>query len=249
MEIVVWLIVGLVIGGLIGALATWWISRARGGAVSVMQLKRENDKFRDEVAEHFVETARLINQMTDSYKQVFDHLSSGAEKLVDDEKLAERLPPASGQEVRLSQFGASAASSSTSADDGKAGLRSGGQKAGPGRDRASDGGSKAGNQGGNDGDKKGGTKDGNNRDNQSAGASIGRDPLKRGSGQTGASASGTAEADKTSEKMGGSQSEMGATSRSEAGNKSDVGSKSEDGSAGKGAPGSGQTAEGSRKKD
>src|SRR6056297_4232909 len=106
MEIVIWLIVGLVVGGVIGALATWWISRARGGAVSVMQLKQENDRFKDEVTEHFVETARLINQMTDSYKQVFDHLSSGAEKLVDEKSLAERLPPAGGEEVRLSQFGA-----------------------------------------------------------------------------------------------------------------------------------------------
>lgn len=113
MEIVFWLIVGLLIGGVIGGLATWWVSRARGGAVSVMQLKQENDKFKNEVTEHFVETARLINQMTDSYKQVFDHLSSGAEKLVDEKSLAERLPPASGREVKLSQFGASTTAGNT----------------------------------------------------------------------------------------------------------------------------------------
>ena len=106
MDASVWLIIGLIAGGVTGGVATWLISRARGGAVSVMQLKQENDKFRNEVAEHFVETARLINEMTDSYKKVFDHLSSGAEKLVDDDKLAERLPPASGQEVRLGGFGA-----------------------------------------------------------------------------------------------------------------------------------------------
>ena len=117
MEFAIWLIVGLVAGGAIGAIATWWISRARGGAVSVMQLKQENDKFRNEVAEHFVETARLINEMTDSYKKVFDHLSSGAEKLVNDEKLAERLPPASGEEVRLGGFG-SVSASTGSADSG-----------------------------------------------------------------------------------------------------------------------------------
>lgn len=113
MEIAIWVIVGLAVGAVIGAVATWWISRARGGAVSVMQLKQENDKFKNEVTEHFVETARLINQMTDSYKQVFDHLSSGAEKLVDEKSLAERLPPASGEEVRLSQFGASATAGGT----------------------------------------------------------------------------------------------------------------------------------------
>src|SRR6056297_2792617 len=124
MEFAIWLIAGLVAGGAIGAVATWWISRARGGVVSVMQLKQENDKFRDEVAEHFVETGRLINQMSESYKQVFDHLSRGAEKLVDDEKLAERLPPASGQEVRLSQFGSSTPANSTDDNSGKSGSTS-----------------------------------------------------------------------------------------------------------------------------
>lgn len=126
MEIVIWLIVGLVVGGAIGAMATWWISRARGGAVSVMQLKQENDRFKNEVTEHFVETARLINQMTDSYKQVFDHLSSGAEKLVDGKSLAERLPPASGQEVKLKQFGASSASEKNEDEPARSGHGGGG---------------------------------------------------------------------------------------------------------------------------
>lgn len=120
MESSVWLIIGLIAGGVTGGVATWLISRARGGAVSVMQLKQENDKFRNEVAEHFVETARLINDMTESYKKVFDHLSSGAEKLVDDDKLAERLPPVSSQEVRLGSFGAGSASAGE-ADRQKAG--------------------------------------------------------------------------------------------------------------------------------
>ena len=110
MDSLVWLIIGLIAGGLIGGLTTWSISRARGGAVSIMKLKQENDKYRNEVTEHFVETARLVNQMTDSYKQVFDHLSRGAETLVDDKQLAERLPPASGQEVRLGGFGSAFAS-------------------------------------------------------------------------------------------------------------------------------------------
>lgn len=143
MEFVIWLIVGLVIGGGIGALATWWISRARGGAVSVMQLKQENEKFRNEVTEHFVETARLINQMTDSYKQVFDHLSSGAEKLVDDHKLAERLPPSSGQEVKLSNFGAPASAGSRAASAGRESSRVGTGGGDSGHQRSSGSGTSA----------------------------------------------------------------------------------------------------------
>lgn len=138
MEFVIWLIVGLAVGGAIGAVATWWISRARGGAVSVAELKRENEKFRNEVTEHFVETGRLINQLTDSYKAVFDHLSSGAEKLVDDEALAERLPPSGGEEVRLRHFGApdsaGAGKSAAKTDDPKSGAAgsSGGKRQGAG---------------------------------------------------------------------------------------------------------------------
>lgn len=140
MEFVIWLIVGLLVGGGIGALATWWISRARGGAVSVMQLKQENDRFRNEVTEHFVETAHLINQMTDSYKQVFDHLSSGAEKLVDNKSLAERLPPVSGQEVKLSQFGASTSAETTerSAPDSKSAAKNAGAAQESGRAKAAE---------------------------------------------------------------------------------------------------------------
>lgn len=186
MEFAISLIVGLVVGGAIGALATWWISRARGGAVSVMQLKQENDKFRNEVTEHFVETARLINQMTDSYKEVFDHLSSGAERLVDDKKLAERLPPASGQEVRLGGFGAASPADS----DGQSATRTGSDEsvavdspssAGTQQARKSDSGksdSGDSDSGDSDSEKSG---DGNNSGDGADDKSADRDPLKAAS--------------------------------------------------------------------
>lgn len=181
MEFAISLIVGLVVGGAIGALATWWISRARGGAVSVMQLKQENDKFRNEVTEHFVETARLINQMTDSYKEVFDHLSSGAEKLVDDKKLAERLPPASGQEVRLGGFGAAPPEDS----DGQSSTRTGGDESVAVDSPSSAGTQQAGksdsgdsDSGNSDSEKSG---DGKNSGDGADDRSADRDPLKTAS--------------------------------------------------------------------
>lgn len=193
MELAVWLIVGLIVGGAIGGVATWWISRARGGVVSVMQLKKENDKFRDEVAEHFVETARLINQMSESYKQVFDHLSSGAEKLVDDEKLAERLPPATGQEVRLSQFGASGSAGSAAEKSGTSRSRPGVENREPEKGEADrQRGSQTEKDKGKDGSKDAGT----------ALGSTGT--LKTGSSQTGAKASTPPAADSGSDKAGDS---------------------------------------------
>lgn len=195
MDFIAWLSIGLVAGGTIGALATWWISRARGGAVSVMQLKKENDKFRDEVTEHFVETARLINQMSDSYKQVFDHLSGGAEKLVDNERLAERLPPASGQEVRLSQFGAPVSASeskatpesASSASTSSAGSSRSDESLTSGKSSAESG-SRAGDSAksaGNEADRKG--------DKRSESRTGAQDPLKTGSAEDAADSSSPAD--------------------------------------------------------
>jgi uncharacterized membrane-anchored protein YhcB (DUF1043 family) len=68
-------------------------------------MREENERFREQVNDHFVETAELINQLTDSYKKVFDHLSDGAERLVDEKVIRERMPQVSDQEIRLKRIG------------------------------------------------------------------------------------------------------------------------------------------------
>lgn len=116
MEIWIWVIAGIVLGAAAGAAFTYWWTRARGGGDTIGQLKRENQKFREEVTEHFVETARLINRLTDSYKEVFDHLNKGASELVDENALAERLPASGSEEVRLRRLGAPARASDAASD-------------------------------------------------------------------------------------------------------------------------------------
>lgn len=101
----IWILIGLVIGLAAGAGATWYFLSGRGGSPSVEQLKKENERFREEVNAHFVQTAELINQLTDSYKAVFDHLSDGADRLVDKEAVRERMPRVSDREVRLKHIG------------------------------------------------------------------------------------------------------------------------------------------------
>lgn len=99
-------IIALIIGLLLGATGAWiWLRQRGGGDGSVAELKKENERFREEVNEHFVQTAELINQLTDSYKAVFDHLSEGADKLVDKEAVRERMPRVSDREVRLKHIG------------------------------------------------------------------------------------------------------------------------------------------------
>ena len=100
---IIMLAVGLAAGLALGA----WLGRRNVQQNSVESLQRENEKFREEVTDHFVETAQLVNQLTDSYKAVFDHLSTSADKLVDPKTLSDRLPQVSQREVKLKHLGAS----------------------------------------------------------------------------------------------------------------------------------------------
>ena len=104
-------IIGLLIGGTGVAI---WLKRREGSPESVASLKRENAQFREEVNEHFVQTAELINQLTDSYKAVFDHLSEGAEMLVEPDVVRERMPQVTDEEVRLKRIGKPVPAESTS---------------------------------------------------------------------------------------------------------------------------------------
>ncbi|NEZ04162.1 DUF1043 family protein [Wenzhouxiangella sp. XN201] len=106
MSALTWTIIGLIAGAAIGAGAVWIFAVRRAGPMSVNEMKKENEHFREEVNAHFVQTAELINELTDSYKAVFDHLSDGAERLVDKEAVRERMPQVSHREVRLRHIGA-----------------------------------------------------------------------------------------------------------------------------------------------
>lgn len=106
MNTIIWVVIGLVVGGAIGAGLVWMLAVRRAGPMSVNEMKKENARFREEVNAHFVQTAELINELTDSYKKVFDHLSDGADRLVDSEAVRERMPQVGHSEVRLRHIGA-----------------------------------------------------------------------------------------------------------------------------------------------
>lgn len=64
----------------------------------LQDLQRSHSRYRDEVSEHFSTTAELVQQMTDSYKDVYQHLASGAQDLCSGE-VASKLLPASSEAV------------------------------------------------------------------------------------------------------------------------------------------------------
>ncbi len=45
------------------------------------QLQQEFDSYRDEVGKHFLTTSQLVQKMTESYRDVYEHLATGSEAL------------------------------------------------------------------------------------------------------------------------------------------------------------------------
>jgi uncharacterized membrane-anchored protein YhcB (DUF1043 family) len=72
----------------------------------LLELQRVHARYKEEVSEHFSTTADLVQQMTDSYKDIYQHLATGAQDLCSGE-VANKLLPTSPQ----SMFGISATDS------------------------------------------------------------------------------------------------------------------------------------------
>lgn len=53
-------------------------------AQELEQLREETEQYRGEVAEHFQHTSELVQEMTSSYKNVYEHLASGSARLCSD---------------------------------------------------------------------------------------------------------------------------------------------------------------------
>jgi uncharacterized protein len=123
------LVMALLVGMLLGIGLYWWMYQARVNKAKTLdrelerreqelsevreqlqhmvQRDRETSDYKSKVDDHFVETAALINQMTQSYKAVYDHLEKGAISLVGKENLQKRLANVQAQPVKLEYIGLS----------------------------------------------------------------------------------------------------------------------------------------------
>jgi len=93
---------GLIIGGVVTAII---MGRGRGDEVSTRSLQKEFDDYQREVTAHFVETAALVNNLTNSYKAVYQHLEGGAYQLVGEETLHRQLEGVSAEPIMLEYIG------------------------------------------------------------------------------------------------------------------------------------------------
>lgn len=93
MELWMWILgVSAVAGGFMGG---WFLGRYHGREakefeklkVQTEQINQDFSQYREEVGEHFRKTAHLVSAMTASYGAVYQHLTSGAQKLCPNESL------------------------------------------------------------------------------------------------------------------------------------------------------------------
>ncbi len=80
--------IALCIGGLIGAVISRTLlpPELQKDLESRLQSSRDElDQYQQDVAQHFAETSKLVTNLTNSYKDVHDHLSKGAIQLTNAE--------------------------------------------------------------------------------------------------------------------------------------------------------------------
>ena len=93
-------ILGLLVGWATGRRTSAEAKKYRDIALKLDQVMQDKKAYEDNVVEHFTETAKLLNNLTESYREVHNHLAQGAASLcqgegpVSLERLESRRDPA-----------------------------------------------------------------------------------------------------------------------------------------------------------
>ena len=74
-------LLGLMVGWLTGRRASSTARKYRDIALKLDQVMQDKKAYETDVAEHFAETASLLNNLTESYREVHNHLAQGAAAL------------------------------------------------------------------------------------------------------------------------------------------------------------------------
>lgn len=86
------LIAGVLIGGAFANKLNIRPSRVQELEKEIRDLKDGQLQYQDSVSDHFSMTAELVQHMTESYKEVYQHLATGAQDLCSAEVASKLLP-------------------------------------------------------------------------------------------------------------------------------------------------------------
>lgn len=101
---IIWLVgigslaVGIVVGVVFASRLSISPSRIEELEKQILDLKESHTDYRDNVSDHFGMTAELVQHMTESYREVYQHLATGAQDLCSNE-VARKLLPAESESV------------------------------------------------------------------------------------------------------------------------------------------------------
>ena len=99
----VFIIISAVLFGLVvGAIIMYFASgSSRNEEEKIAQVEKKLNKYQQDVVQHFETTADLVDDLTQSYKKVFDHLSVSAKQLLTDEQVKEQIEKRKGKKIIL----------------------------------------------------------------------------------------------------------------------------------------------------
>ena len=75
------LAIGVIIGMIIGYFGLGDSRRSQELQNELDTLQQEFELYKDKVSRHFLQTSELVQKMTSSYREVYEHLASGSEEL------------------------------------------------------------------------------------------------------------------------------------------------------------------------
>jgi len=81
----------LLVGFVLGIIATLLTNKIRSGSAYPTQIKKEMEDYQDKVEAHFDETSNEFKQMATQYQDLYQHLSVGATTLCRPENIAPGL--------------------------------------------------------------------------------------------------------------------------------------------------------------
>lgn len=90
-----------IIGLLIGMAAMYLMQRKSTDQSQTKAVEQKLAQYQQEVEQHFAKTADLIDNLTSSYQEVFQHLSDSAEQLLSEEQIKQQLLNRKSREVTI----------------------------------------------------------------------------------------------------------------------------------------------------
>lgn len=84
-------VAAVIVGAGLGISLMVMMQRSQNGGKSLSTLRQEKENYQHEVDAHFEKTAHLFKDMTENYRQLYEHMASGAQNLCKAEAVIQPL--------------------------------------------------------------------------------------------------------------------------------------------------------------